>query len=432
MVTKLNRIRQYSQNGERVENLASLITVESLKAIHFAIDGKKAAGIDGVKKEAYETHLSDNIEHLVERMKRRSYKPKPSRRTYIDKVGSQKKRPLGISSYEDKLVETRIAQILTEVYEPKFLETSYGYRPGRGCHDAIKDLIGKMSGKTSYVVEADIRSFFDKLDHDWLMKFLKHDIADSRFLEIVQKFLKAGVVEKGKLLNSESGSPQGNAASAILANVYLHYVFDLWFEKSVKPSLKGEAHIVRYADDFVVCFQYWDDAIRFYNALPGRFAKFGLELAEEKTQIMQFGRFAAQTRKHSGKGKPRTITFLGFTFYCSRNRADTQFVVKLVSSRKKMTDKLMKMNQWIKANRHLPVKELIARINRSLVGHYCYYGVTHNGESLKTFLHQTAKYLYKWLNKRSQKRSYNWETFRYGLLRTIPLAIPKIRVNLYD
>ena len=264
------------------------------------------------------------------------------------------------------------------------------------------------------------------------MKFLKHDIADSRFLEVIQKFLKAGVVEKGQLLNSESGSPQGNAASAILANVYLHYVLDLWFEKSVKPSLKGEAHIVRYADDFVVCFQYWDDAIRFYNALPSRFAKFGLELAEEKTQIIQFGRFAAQRRKLSGKGKPRTITFLGFTFYCSRNRADTQFVVKLVSSRKKMTDKLMKMNQWIKANRHLPVKELIARINRSLVGHYCYYGVTHNGESLKTFLHQTAKYLYKWLNKRSQKRSYNWETFRYGLLRTIPLAIPKIRVNLYD
>jgi hypothetical protein len=207
---------------------------------------------------------------------------------------------------------------------------------------------------------------------------------------------------------------------------------DLWFEKRVKPRLKGEAHIVRYADDFVVCFQYWDDAIRFYNALPRRFAKFGLELAEEKTRIMQFGRFAAQTRKRSGKGKPETITFLGFTFYCSRNRANTQFVVKLASSRKKITDKLMKMNQWIKANRHLPVKELIARINRSLVGHYCYYGVTHNGENLKAFLHQTAKYLYKWLNRRSQKRSYNWETFRYGLLRTIPLAIPKIHVNLYD
>ncbi len=432
MVTKLNRIREYSQNGERVENLASLITVESLKAIHFAIDGKKAAGIDGVKKEAYEIHLIDNLERLVERMKRRSYKPKPSRRTYIDKVGSKKKRPLGISSYEDKLVETRIAQILTEVYEPKFLETSYGYRPGRSCHDAIKDLIGKMSGKTSYVVEADIRSFFDKLDHDWLIKFLEHDIADRRFLEIVQKFLKAGVVEKGKLLNSESGSPQGNAASAILANVYLHYVLDLWFEKRVKPRLKGEAHIVRYADDFVVCFQYWDDAIRFYNALPGRFAKFGLELAEEKTRIMQFGRFAAQTRERSGKGKPETITFLGFTFYCGRNRANTQFVVKLASSRKKITDKLMRMNQWIKVNRHLPVKELIARINRSLVGHYCYYGVTYNGENLKAFLHQTAKYLYKWLNRRSQKKSYNWETFRYGLLRTIPLAIPKIYVNLYD
>ena len=432
MVSKLNTIREFSQKGKRVQNLACLINVESLKKVHKEMNGKKATGIDGMTKESYETHLEANLDYLVRSMKSGSYKPKPARRSYIEKAGSKKKRPLGISSYEDKLVETRIAQILTEVYEPKFLDASYGYRPKRNCHDAIKDMVNKIQGKTSYVVEADIRSFFDKLDHEWLMKFIDHDIADKRFLDIIKKFLKAGVVEDGKRLDSEAGSPQGNAASAILANVYLHYVLDLWFEKLVKGGIKGEAHLVRYADDFVVCFQYRDDAIQFYNALPHRFAKFGLELAEEKTKIIQFGRYAQQNRKQDNKGKPETITFLGFTFYCGRNRNNTHFIVKVKSSRKKIADKLKKMNQWLKKNRHMSVKELIRRVNMSLIGHYRYYGITHNSRSLDKFMFQVKKQLYKWLNKRSQRRSYTWETFQDGLLRTFPLAMPKIDVSLYD
>ena len=426
---RLNRIGQISAQGRKVENLACLINVDSLRHIHRCMDGKKATGIDQVDKEAYNENLEENLNSLVNRMKNMGYYPHPSRRVYIDKPGSNKKRPLGISCYEDKLVEKAVAEILTAVYEPKFMDFSYGFRPGRSCHQAISEVVSHIQCLTSYVVEADIRSFFDTLDHDWLMKMLEHDIADKRFLEIVRRFLKAGIMENGKFIEAESGSPQGNGASPVLANVYLHYVLDLWFEKAVKPHCKGEAYLCRYADDFVCTFQWKEDAERFYEALPKRFAKFGLSLADEKTRIIEFGRFADENRKRRGEGKPQTFDFLGFTFYCSVSSKGT-FLVKLKSSRKKVTSKLKKLSAWLKSNRDMKVSAMIMKLNRALVGYYNYYCVASNVHNVKVFLYQVECLLFKWLNRRSQKRSYTWSQFN-ELLKSCPLVEPACKVNIY-
>jgi group II intron reverse transcriptase/maturase len=292
---------------------------------HKKLDAKKAAGINGISKDDYSVNLEANIESLVERMKRGSYKPEASRRVYIPKDGSNKMRPLGISCYEDKLVENVIASILTEVYEPKFYNESFGFRPRRNCHQAVRELVENIQyRKTSYIVEADIKSFFDNVDHDWMIKFLEHDIADKRFIEIIKKFLKAGVMEGGKYISTEKGTPQGNGASPLLANIYLHYVLDIWFDFKVKRKCKGDANLVRYCDDFVCCFQYEWEANKFYHDLIERFAKFGLELALDKTKTIEFGRFAKENRVKHGLGKPETFDFLGFTFYCSEN-ASKQF-----------------------------------------------------------------------------------------------------------
>ena len=430
MDPRLNRIGQISAAGRRVENLACLINVNSLKEGHKRMDGKKATGIDGVSKGDYNENLEDNLTKLVRRMASDGYYPQPSRRVYIDKPGSKKKRPLGISCYEDKLVEHAVAEILTEVYEPKFMDFSYGFRPNKSCHQAIQEVIYRIQGFTNYVVEADIRSFFDTLDHDWLLKMLEHDIADRKFLEIIRRFLKAGIMENGKFLEAEQGSPQGNGASPICANVYLHYVLDLWFDKHVKPTCRGDAHLIRYADDFVCTFQYWEDAQRFYEELPKRFDKFGLSLAEEKTRIVEFGRFAEENRARRGEGKPETFDFLGFTFYCSKS-SKGKFLVKVKSSRKKVSSKLKKLNIWLKENRHLPVDILIYKLSISLQGYYRYYAVTCNVWNVGSFQRQVARLLHKWLNRRSQKRSYTWAQF-YDLLEEYPLPLPKCCFNVYD
>ena len=427
---RLNRIGQISAAGKRVENLACLINVNSLMDVHRRMDGRKATGIDRVSKEDYNEKADENLTALVKRMASGGYYPHPSRRVYIDKPGSKKKRPLGISCYEDKLVEHAVAEILTEVYEPKFMDFSYGFRPNKSCHQAIQEVIYRIQGFTNYVVEADIRSFFDTLDHDWLLKMLEHDIADKKFLEIIRRFLKAGIMENGKFLEADRGSPQGNGASPICANVYLHYVLDLWFEKHVKPSCRGEAHLIRYADDFVCTFQYWGDAKRFYEELPKRFEKFGLSLAEEKTRIVEFGRFAEENRARRGEGKPETFDFLGFTFYCSESTKG-KFLVKVKSSRKKVSNKLKKLNIWLKENRHLPVSILIEKLSRSLRGYYQYYAVTCNVWNVGTFRYQTERLLFKWLNRRSQKRSYNWAQF-FDLLKKFPLPTPKCCFNVYE
>ena len=425
-------IDKANRTDGRVQNLASYIDEEMLRTIHKRMEKNKATGVDRVTKEEYEANLDENLAKLVERLKAGIYRPNPSRRVYIPKDGSKKMRPLGISCYEDKRVENAVAQILTQVYEPKFYSFSFGFRPGRNCHMAVREIIEMVQyRKTNYIVEADIRAYFDTIDHEWLMKMLEHDIADRRFLGIIRRFLKAGIMEEGKYIESESGSPQGNGASPVLANVYLHYVLDMWFSKIVQRRSQGQCYLIRYADDFVACFQNKREAEAFRGALEKRFEKFGLSLAEEKTKILEFGRFAAENRKKRGERKPETFDFLGFTFYCGMDGKKKFFRCRVKTSKKKFRSKIAKMKEWIKEHRTMPVGMLIQKVNEKLNGHYQYYGVTDNTRELKSFQKATEWLLFKWLNRRSQKRSYSIDTFFNGLLRTFPIAEPSIRVSLF-
>lgn len=429
IIEQINR-----HKGERIQNLASGINAEMLLGIHEYMDGKKAVGIDGVSKAEYSEGVTERLENLESRMKREAYKPKASKRVYIDKLGSDKKRPLGISCYEDKLVESAVAELLNLVYEPRFLDLSFGFRNGMNCHQAIRKIINEVQNhKVSYVVEADIKSFFDTLNHDKLIMFLEHDIADKKFIGIVKKLLKAGVMEDGKRFDSEVGTPQGGCASAVMANVYLHYVLDLWFSMAVQGGkFRGEAYLTRYCDDFVACFQYKDDAEMFYRSLPKRLAKFDLEVAPDKTRILEFGRFAEENRNRRGDGKPDTFSFLGFTFYCSMNREKTRFCVKVKSDRKKMTSKLKKCNLWIKENRHrFKPDVLIRKLNRSLAGYYNYYAVTHNLKTVDLFHNLVVKQLFFWLNRRSERNSYSWDEFK-ELLKREPIKRPRLKHSLYE
>lgn len=424
-ITKANR------TDGKVQNLAAYINVSALKAVHGKMDRHKASGIDRVTKEEYGLNLDENLERLVKRMKDGNYYPNPSRRVYIPKETKGKMRPLGISCYEDKLVENVIAEILMEIYEPKFYDTSYGFRPGRNCHQAVREVKRCIQkGKTSFVVEADIRGFFDNVDHEWLMKMLEHDIADRKFLGLIRRFLKAGIVENGKYLDSEAGTPQGNGASPVLANMYLHYVLDNWFDVIVQRQCRGECHLIRYADDFVATFQYRYEAEVFRQRLEERFRKYGLELAEEKTRTLEFGRFAVADRKKRGQGKPETFDFLGFTFYCGMDVKKQFFRCKVKTSRKKLRSKVKTMKEWIKAHRTMPLEWIFKRVNAKLRGHYQYYAVTDNQRDVQLYLRCTKELLCKWLNRRSQKKSYTKEAFYNGVLRAFPLAEPRVMVSL--
>lgn len=425
-------IEKADRTDGKVQNLAPYINVDTLKNAHNKMNANKARGIDRVSKEDYAVNLGTNLESLVDRMKKGSYKPEPSKRVYIPKEGSEKGRPLGISCYEDKLVENVIAEILGMIYEPKFMDASFGFRPGRNCHQAIREIIEMVQyRKVNYVVEADIRKFFDNVDHEWLIKFLEHDIADRRLMEIIKKFLDAGIMEDGKWLDSEKGVPQGNGASPVLANIYLHYVLDLWFEIRVKRECKGDAYLIRYCDDFVCCFQHKGEAEKFYKDLIERFAKFGLEVAPDKTKTLEFGRFAKENRERRGDGKPETFDFLGFTFYCGTDSLKKFFRCRVKSSRKRMCRKIRDTKDWIKRNRTLEVGVLIKKLNQKLQGYYQYYAVTDNLKEVKRYLSAVKWLLYKWLNRRSQKRSYTVDTFFNGLLKSNPLIEPHTKVSLF-
>ena len=299
-------IKYYAQRNIKVENLIHFVNKETLKEQHRKQQRNKASGIDKMTKDEYGINLEENIENLIERMKKFSYKPLPVRRTYIPKANG-KLRPLGIPAYEDKLVQGVMADVLNEIYECKFLECSYGFRPNRNCHQAIREINQRiMINKVNYILDCDIKGFFDNVDHKWLMKFLEHDINDKAFLRYINRFLISGYMENMKYYETDKGTPQGGLISPILANVYLHYVLDLFFEKYIKPKLKGEAYLVRYADDFIIMFQYENEAKQVYQLLIKRLAKFGLEMEQEKTRILPFGRF---------KGTTETFDFLGFMHY---------------------------------------------------------------------------------------------------------------------
>ena len=429
--TELKRIAEIIARhpDDKLQTLVHLINKETLKYCHQTMDKNKASGIDGISKEEYAENLEENLENLVLRMKRQAYKPQPVRRTYIPK-DEKSVRPLGIPSYEDKLVQTAMSKILNEIYETEFKDFSYGFRPKRSCHDALKALSMTIeSKKVSYVVDADIKGFFDNVDHKWMIEFLEHKIGDPNFIRLVYRFLRAGIMEDGKYLESDKGTPQGGNMSPILANVYLHYVLDLWFDVAVRKGSRGEAYLVRYADDFVACFQYKEDANNFYKALKERLKKFGLELSESKTRIIEFGRFAEDNRDKRGEGRTETFDFLGFTHYCSKS-VNGKYRVKRKTSRKKLKIKLKAAKTWLRKNMHMPVIHLIGKLNTKLIGHYRYYGITDNIKMLSNFRYEVIKMMFKVLNRRSQRKSYNQEKFK-ELLEKYPISRPKIYVNIY-
>lgn len=433
METKLARIAQIAKEkpNERITSLAGLINRESLKATHKKLSGKKAAGVDQVTKADYDMNLDENIESLLLRMKKQAYRPQPVRRTYIPKAGTQKMRPLGIPAYEDKLVQGVLSNILNAVFEGDFLDCSYGFRPDRGCHDALRavNLIIEKK-RINYVVDADIKGFFDNMEQKWIMKFIDHRIGDVNIYRLIARFLKSGLIENGEHKDTPIGAPQGGLISPILGNIYLHYVLDLWFEKIVRKRCKGDAYMVRYADDSVFCFQYEHEAKAFYEGLKERLAKFNLEIAEEKTKIIDFGRYASENCKRAGKRKPETFDFLGFTHYCSKS-AKGYFRVKRRTSKKKYNSSLKNFKSWLRNNLTTPAPEVMRKLTIKLNGYYRYYGVTDNTMMIKNFGDEVKYLLYKMFNRRSQKRSMNWNKYQLFLKR-YPLPRPRIYVSIFE
>ena len=433
METKLLRIAELAKSDPKMKftSLAHLLNVQSLIQCHHELPNNKATGVNGTTKEQYAESLEENIMDLTNRLKSKSYRPVPVRRMYIPKLNSNKKRPLGIPEHEDKIVQKGIAKVLNAIYENDFLDCSFGFRPNRNCHDALKILNFYIEKRlVSYVVDVDIKGFFDNVDHKWMMEFLKHRITDPSLLRIISRFLKGGYMEEGRRYKTDKGTPQGGVISPILANVYLHYVLDLWFEKVVRKQCEGQAYMVRYADDFVCCFQHKREAIQFYESLKLRLKKFNLEIAEDKTKVIPFGRFAENNAKRTGNGKPATFDFLGFTHYCGKSKQG-KFRVKRKSSRKKVQGKLKESKEWLKSNRNKNIHLIMERFRRSLVGYYNYYCITDNSQTVNDFKEKIEILLFKWLNRRSQRKSFTWDKFRL-FLQMFPLPKPRIRVNIYE
>jgi len=431
MGTKPDRIGEMSANNPKMvfTSLYHLINEDLLRECHKEMDGKKAAGVDSMTKAEYEVGLDEKLKDLVERLKNKSYKPQPSLRVYIPKANG-KLRPLGMAAYEDKLVQSALSRILMAVYEPKFTDSMYGFRPKRGQHDALKEVTRLIEkGKTSYVVDADIKSFFNSLEHDKIIEMVRFRLADPNILWLIKKMLKAGVVENGKWQPTEKGTEQGNLASPVIANIYMHYTLAIWFEMRFKKACRGESGLVIFADDFIATFQYKEDAERFLEAIKDRFATVGLELEQSKTRLVEFGKFAEENRKKRNEGKPDTFDFLGFTHYCSKSEKGW-FRVKRKTAKKKFRAKLAEMNLWLKQNRHRRLKDLIGELNLKLRGHYQYYGVTDNFICINNFWHKTLWMLFKWLNRRSQRPSYTWKGFE-EMMKVFPLARPRIYCNIY-
>ena len=418
MNTGLERISQLASEhpDRKLQTLMHMVNAETLKGVHDRQEKNKASGVDGMTKAEYNENLDANICDLLERMKRFSYRPQPVRRVYIPKDGSDKMRPLGMPSYEDKLVQGAMADILSAVYEMKFYDFSYGFRPGRGCHQALEALNDKLWSWTNWVVDADIKSFFDTVDHEWLMKFLENDIEDKNYLRYVKRFLKAGIMEEGKYYDVDAGVPQGGLISPVLANVYLHYVVDMWFDRRIAKRSKGRAEMVRYADDVVFCFETEEDAVGFYGVLRERLRKFNLELSEEKSKIIKFGRNAGED---AGK-----FDFLGFTHITGKSRSG-KYCVKRTTSAKKLKTKRQIVKKWLKMNMHTPIKTLVDKLNRKLRGHYNYYGVIGNYEAMLKFREYVLSRLRATLDRRGASKDLTEAAFQ-KLLEKFPVLLPRI------
>lgn len=405
------------QRFGKVNSLMQYINIETLEKKHLEQPKGKAVGVDNVTKEMYEENLYENLNKLINDMKQFSYHPLPVKRKYIPK-GNGKQRPLGIPSYEDKIVQGAFRDILDIIYEPKFYDFSYGFRKGKDCHQALLDVNHHiMFDKINYVLDADIKGFFDNLNHEWLIKFLENEIADKNLIRYIKRFLIGGVMEDNKLLETSKGTPQGGLISPVLANVYLHYVLDDWFNAlKEKGLIYGEVYLVRYADDFVVLFQYYNEAVKFLKELKLRLNKFDLELEETKTKIIPVGRF---------KGGNDTFDFLGFTHINGKTRNGKYKLIRH-TSKKKLKQKKMNIKLWIEENMHSSLKEIVPLLNVKLEGHYRYYGVFDNFKALVSFTSFVKEALYRKMNRRSQRKSWLTRNKLYKTLNVLGIARPKI------
>jgi len=402
--------------NHRFGDLYRHLNEHSLRQSFYLLRKDAASGVDGVTFQEYEQALEENLRKLVERLKCKSYHARLVRRKYIPK-GNGKLRPLGIPALEDKLLQCAVTQILLAIYEADFLSCSYGYRPGRGPHHAVRDLTDELYwGKHNFVVEADIKGFFDHLQHDKLLEMLERRINDEALLRLIRKWLKAGILEEdGRVLNPVLGTPQGGVISPMLANVYLHYALDLWF-REVQERNRGQSRLFRFADDFVACFEYRHEAAAFEQALKQRLAEYGLEVAPEKTKMIRFGR--------NGGSYNGRFDFLGFEFRWESDRTGRP-IVKRRTARKKLQGAVHRMGEWLRTHRHHKLPELMRTLAAKLRGHWNYYGVIGNSDSLAQYDWQARGLLFKWLNRRSQKRSYTWKAFG-RLTQRYKLPAPKI------
>jgi RNA-directed DNA polymerase len=423
VTSALDRVRRVArQDGDaRFTALLHHVDVDRLRAAYRALRPKAAAGVDGVTWEDYGQDLEANLRDLHARVHRGAYRARPSRRVFISKADGRR-RPLGVAALEDKLLQRAVVEVLNAVYETDFLGFSYGFRPGRSAHQALDALaVGILRRRVNWVLDADIRGFYDAIDHGWMLEFLEHRIADRRVLRLIRKWLKAGVIEDGEWSETLEGAAQGASVSPLLSNVYLHYVFDLWADQWRRRNARGDVIIVRFADDYIVGFEHRDDARRFLAELHRRLARFGLELAPEKTRLIEFGRFAARNREARGLGKPETFQFLGFTHACAKTRKG-RFMLKRVTEAKRMRAKLHKLKDETRRRMHLPIPEQGLWLGAVVRGHLNYYAVPGNSEALVNFRDQATRHWHQALRRRSQRSRVNWKQMHRLAQRWLPPA----------
>jgi RNA-directed DNA polymerase len=423
-LSSLERVRDAARRDRKMRFTALLHHVYAtgrLRQAYYELKREAAAGIDGETWEHYGEQLEANLQDLSQRLRRGAYRAKPVRRAYIEKADGRQ-RPLGVPALEDKIVQRAVVEVLNAIYEQDFLGFSYGFRPRRSQHDALNALtVAIQTRRVNWVLDADIRSFFDTLDHSWLVRFVEHRVADRRIVRLIQKWLRAGVLEDGQWTQSELGTVQGGSISPLLANLYLHYVFDLWTERWRQKETTGNVSVVRFADDFIVGFEHRHQAEQFLVALRERFAKFGLELHPDKTRLVEFGRWAARDRQRRGKGKPETFNFLGFTHSCTKTRKG-RFAVLRQTMRKRVQAKLHEVKTELRKRMHSPVPEQGAYLRAVVMGHLRYYGVPRNSAALWAFRQGVGRLWWQSMSRRSQGRHVSWGRMYRLIQRYLPPA----------
>ena len=433
MATELERIAAKARCEPELlfTSLAHHVTRDRVEKNLKKIPNRSAPGCDGVTVAEAKRDFDQWIEPMLQSVHQQGYKAPPIRRVYIPKPGKQEKRPLGVPCVSDRALQRSTSEVLSAIYEQDFLPCSFGGRPGRGAHNALSTLNEVIAGKkVGWVLEADLKNFFGSLDHGWLLRFVEHRVGDPRMISLIRRWLKAGILEEDEIYPNEEGTPQGGSISVLLSNLYLHYVLDLWFERVVKPRLRGEAYLVRYIDDFVVCFQYREDAIRFQNVLRRRLKKFSLVLEPTKTKLVEFGRFAARHACKRGRRRPETIYFLGFTLYCTRNQKGN-FKVGFRTEKSRLQRSLANLSDLMRRIRHLPVGVQAVNLNRVLRGHYGYYGIAGNFRALQKVHRFVERYWRKMLNSRSREGRVTWEIF-HEIKERFPLQRPRLKLNYVE